>query len=326
MPDQAWRITVRRRDRQSRPHGRTVPLALSQGTFDGLVEPNESCAQRQTVGGGRQVLLGRPSVHPPIHPDDQRRVLGQAGARPAEDDDGPVGAEHRRPIAPTWRRLRPRRARRWRRNGIKFSDPTADAERCASRKLMMADQDNAERRRPSSPPTWSNWSTLKRRQRHASRAPASKLSPRLRSGGTGSSETLVGLLGRSRMLVGLLQVVGRYFDPEHAISWAEEVIVYLVVWAMMIVSSQLVRTDGHVRPDLVLRLLPPRGSAGSRSSTASWRWCSAAAWSGTAGRSSILRCCSRSAARPICSSRCGFTTARCRSAALLMFVRYCIRL
>ena len=27
---------------------------------------------------------------------------------------------------------------------------------------------------------------------------------------------------------------------------------------MMIVSSQLVRTDGHVRPDLVLRVLPAR--------------------------------------------------------------------
>jgi len=27
----------------------------------------------------------------------------------------------------------------------------------------------------------------------------------------------------------------------------------------MIVSSQLVRTDGHVRPDLVLRLVPPGG-------------------------------------------------------------------
>ena len=27
----------------------------------------------------------------------------------------------------------------------------------------------------------------------------------------------------------------------------------------MIVASQLVRTDGHVRPDLVLRALPPRG-------------------------------------------------------------------
>ena len=35
-------------------------------------------------------------------------------------------------------------------------------------------------------------------------------------------------------------------------------IVYLVVWGVMIISSQLVRTDGHVRPDLVLRLVRPR--------------------------------------------------------------------
>jgi C4-dicarboxylate transporter DctQ subunit len=28
---------------------------------------------------------------------------------------------------------------------------------------------------------------------------------------------------------------------------------------VMIISSQLVRTDGHVRPDLVLRLVPPQG-------------------------------------------------------------------
>lgn len=68
--------------------------------------------------------------------------------------------------------------------------------------------------------------------------------------------TLVGLLGALAMLVGLVQVAGRYFFPEHAISWAEEVIVYLVVWGVMIISSQLVRTDGHVRPDLVLRALP----------------------------------------------------------------------
>jgi C4-dicarboxylate transporter DctQ subunit len=70
---------------------------------------------------------------------------------------------------------------------------------------------------------------------------------------------LVGLLGALAMIVGLVQVVGRYFFPADAISWAEEVIVYLVVWAVMIVSSQLVRTDGHVRPDLVLRLVPPAG-------------------------------------------------------------------
>lgn len=69
--------------------------------------------------------------------------------------------------------------------------------------------------------------------------------------------SVVGLLGLAAMVIGLLQVGGRYFDPQHAISYAEEVIVYLVIWAIMLVASQLVATDGHVRPDLVLRLLPP---------------------------------------------------------------------
>jgi C4-dicarboxylate transporter DctQ subunit len=71
--------------------------------------------------------------------------------------------------------------------------------------------------------------------------------------------TLVGTLGLLAMAVGLWQVLGRYFLPGLAISWAEEVIVYLIVWGVMIISSQLVRTDGHVRPDLVLRLVPPGG-------------------------------------------------------------------
>lgn len=70
--------------------------------------------------------------------------------------------------------------------------------------------------------------------------------------------TIVGVLGALAMLVGLTQVLGRYFFPEHAISWAEEVIVYLIIWGVMIISSQLVRTDGHVRPDLVLRLVGPQ--------------------------------------------------------------------
>ena len=71
-------------------------------------------------------------------------------------------------------------------------------------------------------------------------------------------ETLVGLLGLIALVIGLWQVIGRYFAPEHAISYAEEVIVYLVIWAIMFVSSQLVRRDGHVRPDVALRKLPPQ--------------------------------------------------------------------
>src|SRR5580698_3837321 len=69
--------------------------------------------------------------------------------------------------------------------------------------------------------------------------------------------TLVGILGAVALLIAVVQVFGRYIDPAHAITWAEEVIVYIAVWAVMIIASQLVRGDGHVRPDLVLRLLRP---------------------------------------------------------------------
>jgi C4-dicarboxylate transporter, DctQ subunit len=69
---------------------------------------------------------------------------------------------------------------------------------------------------------------------------------------------LVGVLGASAMAIGLVQVVGRYVAPRYAISWAEEVIVYLIIWGIMLAASQLVRSDGHVRPDLVLRAVSPR--------------------------------------------------------------------
>jgi C4-dicarboxylate transporter DctQ subunit len=69
--------------------------------------------------------------------------------------------------------------------------------------------------------------------------------------------TSVGLLGACAMVIAAVQVFGRYIAPGAAITWAEEVIVYIAVWAVMIIASQLVRTDGHVRPDLVLRLLRP---------------------------------------------------------------------
>ncbi len=69
---------------------------------------------------------------------------------------------------------------------------------------------------------------------------------------------VVGLLGAFALVIAVLQVFGRYIDPERAITWAEEVIVYVAVWAVMLVASDLVRTNGHVRPDLVLRLLRPQ--------------------------------------------------------------------
>lgn len=71
-------------------------------------------------------------------------------------------------------------------------------------------------------------------------------------------QTVAGLLGLAALAFGLWQVLGRYLFPRGAISYAEEVIVYLIIWAVMLISSELVRSDGHVRSDLVLRLLPAR--------------------------------------------------------------------
>ncbi|MGA7996431.1 MAG: TRAP transporter small permease [Bradyrhizobium sp.] len=71
-----------------------------------------------------------------------------------------------------------------------------------------------------------------------------------------AEQTLVGVFGLVALAFALWQIVSRYFFPRQSISYAEEVIVYLLIWAIMIVSSQLVRTDGHVRPDLVLNVVP----------------------------------------------------------------------
>ncbi len=71
-----------------------------------------------------------------------------------------------------------------------------------------------------------------------------------------AEQALVGVLGLAALAFALWQVVSRYFSPQQSISYAEEVMVYLMIWAIMIVSSQLVRTDSHVRPDLVLNVVP----------------------------------------------------------------------
>jgi len=68
---------------------------------------------------------------------------------------------------------------------------------------------------------------------------------------------LIGLLGAGALLVGTYQVIGRYAAPQYASGWSDEVTVYCAIWAIFVATSQLVRTDGHVRPDLVLRLMRP---------------------------------------------------------------------
>ncbi len=71
--------------------------------------------------------------------------------------------------------------------------------------------------------------------------------------------TLAGFFGFCALAVGLYQVFSRYINPRLAVGWGDEVVVYFTVWAIFIIASQLVRSDGHVRPDIVLRLMKPDG-------------------------------------------------------------------
>ena len=72
----------------------------------------------------------------------------------------------------------------------------------------------------------------------------------------GIERLLIGLLGAGALGIGTYQVIGRYIDQRFAFAYGDEVVTYLTVWAVFLAASQLVRTDGHVRPDIVLRLLP----------------------------------------------------------------------
>ena len=71
-----------------------------------------------------------------------------------------------------------------------------------------------------------------------------------------AEQALVGILGLAALGCAVWQVLSRYFFPQQSIGYAEEVIVYLLIWAVMVVSSELVRTDSHVRPDVLRTVVP----------------------------------------------------------------------
>jgi C4-dicarboxylate transporter DctQ subunit len=97
-----------------------------------------------------------------------------------------------------------------------------------------------------------------------------------------AEQTIAGMLGIAALALALWQVISRYFFPQNSINYAEEAIVYLVIWAIMIVSSQLVRVDGHVRPDLVLNVVPEgvKRWMEAFNSVAAIAFCAGLAWYG----------------------------------------------
>ncbi|MPZ31220.1 MAG: TRAP transporter small permease subunit [Rhodospirillales bacterium] len=68
---------------------------------------------------------------------------------------------------------------------------------------------------------------------------------------------LIGLLGGLALCIYLTQIVGRYLTTEIDFSAGEELTIYVVIWATFLTASLLVREDGHVRADLLLRMMRP---------------------------------------------------------------------
>lgn len=68
---------------------------------------------------------------------------------------------------------------------------------------------------------------------------------------------IIGILGAAALVICLWQIVGRYISTDLALAWGEELSVYVIIWAALLSASSLVREDGHVRADLVIRLLKP---------------------------------------------------------------------
>jgi TRAP-type C4-dicarboxylate transport system permease small subunit len=67
---------------------------------------------------------------------------------------------------------------------------------------------------------------------------------------------LVGTLALLATGCAFYQVVTRYFF-NFAPEWAEESVIYLIVWAVFIMASKLVRDDHHVGADFIFQKMPP---------------------------------------------------------------------
>ena len=68
---------------------------------------------------------------------------------------------------------------------------------------------------------------------------------------------LTGILGGLATAFAFYQVVMRYVFKESP-EWAEESVMYLVIWGVFIISSKLVREDQHIGADFFIKRMPLR--------------------------------------------------------------------
>jgi TRAP-type C4-dicarboxylate transport system permease small subunit len=72
---------------------------------------------------------------------------------------------------------------------------------------------------------------------------------------------VVGALTAVALVIVTYTILVRFLVPSLTPIWADEVTVYVVIWATFIACSGLTAENGHVRADLVTSLLGRRGRA-----------------------------------------------------------------
>lgn len=66
-----------------------------------------------------------------------------------------------------------------------------------------------------------------------------------------------GVLATVALSFAFYQVIMRYAF-NNAPEWAEESVLYLIIWSVLIIASKLVRDNEHIGADLLLRALPKK--------------------------------------------------------------------
>lgn len=67
---------------------------------------------------------------------------------------------------------------------------------------------------------------------------------------------LVGGFGLGALMLASVNVTLRSLAPQFAIEWADEVQVYLIVWAVCISFSAITAANRHIRADLFVGMMP----------------------------------------------------------------------
>ncbi|WP_238123208.1 MULTISPECIES: TRAP transporter small permease [unclassified Xanthobacter] len=68
----------------------------------------------------------------------------------------------------------------------------------------------------------------------------------------------IGIIGAVALAMYSYQIISLWLFRDYAITWFAEVAVYMLVWAMFVGVSELVRVDSHIRADFVISHLSVR--------------------------------------------------------------------